>query len=139
VASGGIPRRINAHCDRLLLSGFLANKSEFNRADVEEVAKELKEETQSQSVIMPNSPGEGGESAAHPPLTESGILDIDLSRLDLDASTAERASRAIAELKSGQAEQRMIRIERSMVRLERSNAAVISLIQQLVDALRVKP
>jgi hypothetical protein len=33
----------------------------------------------------------------------------------------------------------MIRIERSMVRLERSNAAVISLIQQLVDALRVKP
>lgn len=80
-----------------------------------------------------------GPSAANPQLTDSGVLDIDLSRLELDASTAERASRAIADLKSGQAEQRMIRIERSIVRLERSNAAVLALIQQLVDAVRAKP
>jgi general secretion pathway protein A len=120
------------------LSGFLAGKSDFTRADVEEVASELKEETQSVSVVAPNSPGEGSESAVHSPLTESAILDIDLSRLELDPSTAERASRAIAELKSGQADQRMIRIERSIVRLERSNAAVLSLIQQLVDAVRAK-
>ncbi|MER2517273.1 MAG: XrtA/PEP-CTERM system-associated ATPase [Candidatus Accumulibacter phosphatis] len=137
-ASGGIPRRINAHCDRLLLSGFLAGKSEFTRADVEEVASELKEETQSPSVVAPNSTGDGSESAVHAQLTESGILDIDLSRLELEPNIAERASRAIAELKSGQADQRMIRIERSIVRLERSNAAVLSLIQQLVDAVRAK-
>jgi general secretion pathway protein A len=136
-ASGGIPRRINAHCDRLLLSGFLNGKSEFTRADVEEVASELKEETQSQSVVAP-SPGGGSDSVVHPQLTESGILDIDLSRLELEPNIAERASRAIAELKSGQADQRMIRIERSIVRLERSNAAVLSLIQQLVDAVRAK-
>jgi general secretion pathway protein A len=35
-ASGGVPRRINAHCDRLLLAGFLNGKSEFARGDVEE-------------------------------------------------------------------------------------------------------
>ncbi|MCB1967645.1 MAG: XrtA-associated ATPase [Candidatus Accumulibacter sp.] len=138
-ASKGIPRRINAHCDRLLLSGFLAGKSEFTRADVEEVAKELREETQSTSVISSSGLHDGTESAANPQLTDSGVLDIDLSRLELDASTAERASRAIADLKSGQAEQRMIRIERSIVRLERSNAAVLALIQQLVDAVRAKP
>ena len=138
-ASKGIPRRINAHCDRLLLSGFLAGKSEFTRADVEEVAKELREETQSTSVISASGNSDGTESAANPQLTDSGVLDIDLSRLELDASTAERASRAIADLKSGQAEQRMIRIERSIVRLERSNAAVLALIQQLVDAVRAKP
>ncbi|MCP5227389.1 XrtA/PEP-CTERM system-associated ATPase [Accumulibacter sp.] len=138
-ASKGIPRRINAHCDRLLLSGFLAGKSEFTRADVEEVAKELREETQSTSVISSSGNSDGTESAANPQLTDSGVLDIDLSRLELDASTAERASRAIADLKSGQAEQRMIRIERSIVRLERSNAAVLALIQQLVDAVRAKP
>ena len=138
-ASKGIPRRINAHCDRLLLSGFLAGKSEFTRADVEEVAKELREETQSTSVISSSGLSDGTGSAANPQLTDSGVLDIDLSRLELDASTAERASRAIADLKSGQAEQRMIRIERSIVRLERSNAAVLALIQQLVDAVRAKP
>jgi general secretion pathway protein A len=56
----------------------------------------------------------------------------------LDASTAGQAARVIADLKNGQAEQRMIRMERSMVRLERTNAAVLSLLQQLVDAVRVK-
>lgn len=137
-ASGGIPRRINAHCDRLLLSGFLNGKSEFTRADVEEVAKELREETRSapsmtSSKIMDEAPG-----AVNAHLTESGILDIDLSRLELDGSTAERASRAIADLKSNHTEQRMIRIERSIVRLERNNAAVLSLLQQLVDAVRAK-
>ncbi|WP_291994441.1 XrtA/PEP-CTERM system-associated ATPase [Candidatus Accumulibacter sp. ACC003] len=135
-ASGGIPRRINAHCDRLLLSGFLGGKSQFTRADVEEVARELKEETQSAPALTASKVGGGG--ALNPQLTESGILDVDLSRLELDNSTAERASRAITELKDGHVEQRLIRIERSIARLERSNAAVLSLIQQLVDAVRVK-
>jgi general secretion pathway protein A len=75
---------------------------------------------------------------ANPQLTESGILDIDLSRLGLDASTADQAARVIADLRNGQAEQRLIRIERSMFRLERNNAAVLSLLQQLVDAVRAK-
>ena len=81
---------------------------------------------------------DAGSAVANPQLTESGILDIDLSRLELDASTAGQAARVIADLKNGQAEQRMIRMERSMVRLERTNAAVLSLLQQLVDAVRVK-
>ncbi|HRD92096.1 XrtA/PEP-CTERM system-associated ATPase [Accumulibacter sp.] len=137
-ASGGIPRRINAHCDRLLLSGFLTGKSAFTRADVEEVAKELREETQSSRSMSASDIGHEATAPATPQLTDSGILDIDLSRLELDSSTAERASRAIADLKSGHVEQRLIRIERSIVRLERSNAAVLSLIQQLVDSVRAK-
>jgi hypothetical protein len=32
----------------------------------------------------------------------------------------------------------LIRIERSMFRLERNNAALLSLLQQLVDAVRAK-
>ena len=44
-ATGGIPRRINALCDRLLLSGFLAgSKSVSTRGDVEEVVREIREE-----------------------------------------------------------------------------------------------
>jgi general secretion pathway protein A len=137
-ASGGVPRRINAHCDRLLLSGFLSGKSEFTRVDVEEVAKELREETQSTSQVTSGKNMDGGQAASNPQLTDSGILDIDLSRLAVDPSTADQASRVIADLRTGQSEQRLIRIERSMVRLERNNAALLSLLQQLVDAVRAK-
>jgi hypothetical protein len=135
-----VPRRINAHCDRLLLSGFLNGKSEFTRADVEEVAKEIKEETQSASQSPANPPIEAGDHAAvSPQPTDSSLPDIDLSRLTLDASTADQAARVISDLKSGQVEQRLIRIERSMFRLERNNAALLSLLQQLIDAIRAKP
>jgi general secretion pathway protein A len=44
-ASGGIPRRINSLCDRLLLFGFLAGKRAFTREDVFEVAADLNDET----------------------------------------------------------------------------------------------
>ena len=136
-ASGGVPRRINAHCDRLLLSGFLNGKNEFSRADVEEVAKEIKDETQSASTLP--LPVDAGHAASSPQATDNSIPDIDLSRLTLDASTADQAARVISDLKNGQAEQRLIRIERSMFRLERNNAALLSLLQQLVDAARAKP
>ncbi len=136
-ASGGVPRRINSHCDRLLLSGFLTGKTDFARVDVEEVAREIREETQPSSSQATNKTGDG-DSATNPQLTDSGVLDIDLSRLAMDPSTADQASRVIADLRNGQAEQRMIRIERSMFRLERNNAAVLSLLQQLVDAVRAK-
>lgn len=137
-ASGGVPRRINAHCDRLLLAGFLNGKSEFVRGDVEEVARELREETQAGSTVAVAGSGDAAQPAAPPQLTDSSILDIDLSRVALDRNTADEAARVIADLKSGQSEQRLIRIERSMFRLERNNAAILSLLQQLVEAVRVK-
>jgi len=40
-ATGGIPRRINQLCNRLLLSGYLAEKHALTLADVDEVAKEI--------------------------------------------------------------------------------------------------
>jgi putative secretion ATPase (PEP-CTERM system associated) len=43
-ASGGIPRRINALCDRLLLLGFLENKVILNPEDVNEVSLEIQHE-----------------------------------------------------------------------------------------------
>jgi putative secretion ATPase (PEP-CTERM system associated) len=40
-ATGGIPRRINQLCNRLLLSAYLAEKHALTLADVDEVAKEI--------------------------------------------------------------------------------------------------
>jgi putative secretion ATPase (PEP-CTERM system associated) len=138
-ASGGIPRRINSHCDRLLLSGFLSGKKKkFTLADVESVAKEISDETLAPAFF-------NNEKASAPDilrdgarLTDSGILDIDLSKLELAAGTADEASRAIADLKNGLNDQRIARLERSMIRIERSSAATLTLLQQLVTAVRVR-
>ena len=139
-ASGGIPRRINALCDRLLLSGFLAGKKGFAISDVEEVAKEINEETLVPEFFARNSAGEGiaGDSTGGVKLTDSAILDIDLSRLELAATTADDAGRAISQMKHELNEQRIVRLERSMIRIERSCAATLTLLQQLVNAVRVR-
>lgn len=136
VASGGIPRRINALCDRLLLSGFLAGKSEISLTDVEAVAKELREETYTPPYYARDvggvHRGDGGDAR----LTDSCILDVDLSRIELAASTADEANRVIDDMKSVMTDQRIARIERSMIRIERTSAATLTLLQQLVNAVR---
>jgi putative secretion ATPase (PEP-CTERM system associated) len=43
-ASGGIPRRINTLCNRLLLAGFLSEKHEFGVPDVQAIVHEIHEE-----------------------------------------------------------------------------------------------
>ena len=42
--SDGIPRKINKLCERVMLSGFLAERIAFGKANVMEVVKELEEE-----------------------------------------------------------------------------------------------
>lgn len=42
--TGGIPRRLNTTCDRLLLFGFLEEKNHFGEAEVAEVIADLKNE-----------------------------------------------------------------------------------------------
>lgn len=137
-ASGGVPRRINSLCDRILLSGFLGGKSEFKVDDVEEVARELNEETLAPVSFGKGIPAASGTDGSGMRLTESTILDINLSRLELDAGVADEATRAIADLRSGLNEQRIVRLERSMIRIERSSAATLTLLQQLVNSIRAR-
>ena len=42
--TGGIPRRINTFCDRLLLFGFLEEKTHFGNAEIDEVITDLRSE-----------------------------------------------------------------------------------------------
>lgn len=46
--TGGIPRRVNTFCDRLLLYGFLEEKSAFDSASVKEVIEDLRHEVANQ-------------------------------------------------------------------------------------------
>ena len=56
--TGGVPRRINTLCDRLLLSGFLAGKESFAAIEVGEVTQEMTEEAGGEALASyhPDSP-----------------------------------------------------------------------------------
>ena len=137
-ASGGVPRRINLLCDRLLLFGFLAGKKDLGDADVREVAKEIYDETSAPHAparreSVDRSPDEAPADAvdgSH--LTETGPFKVDLSRLQLGFSAGDTG----APLMGGQLEERLLRVERAILRVESMNSATLGLLQQLVDAIR---
>jgi putative secretion ATPase (PEP-CTERM system associated) len=106
--SGGIPRRINNVCDRLLLAGFLANKKLFGKADVEEVARQLNANTRF-----------GTPKASLP--------------LQAESSSAGGVGVPLA---SPQVVSQLQRMERSMVRLEKTNTLLLRMMQQIVEAAR---
>jgi len=53
VATGGIPRRINAICNRLMLAGFLAGQRKFSDAEVKHVVSEFTGEIGPRTVATP--------------------------------------------------------------------------------------
>lgn len=59
--TGGIPRRLNTTCDRLLLFGFLEEKTHFGEAEVDEVIADLKNEVAHQEFHA--SPGTNGHAS----------------------------------------------------------------------------
>lgn len=130
-ASGGIPRRINSLCDRLLLFGFLGGKTSFSVEDVNEVAREIYEETSAPPPFVPSVPSRDPHAPLSLPMDVGG-LDADLARLELDVVAAEAATRKIVGLQSGQISDRITRLEQSLLRLERINSATLTLLQRLV-------
>jgi len=126
--SGGIPRRINSLCDRVLLSGFLSGKHKFSAEDVREVAIEINQETHGSSRPAPvaaDSKGGGPNGADH------GLDAPNVATLQLDAETAAHATQLIAGVRVNQLEDRLMRMEKSV-------NAMLALLQQLVDTARRK-
>jgi putative secretion ATPase (PEP-CTERM system associated) len=125
-ASLGIPRRINAVCDRMLLSGYLAGQREFTREDVDMVAREMHDETVDAEVAA--------DSHATPAVdvvngNATRFISGEGGRLQLDAKSADQASRLLAKMHSDPLEERM-------TRLERRADTIVALLQQLLDAVR---
>ena len=56
MATGGIPRRINAMCNRMMLAGFLAGQHRFTAAEVNAVAAEITGEIGPQAVARVREP-----------------------------------------------------------------------------------
>ncbi|PKO35748.1 MAG: ATPase [Betaproteobacteria bacterium HGW-Betaproteobacteria-7] len=120
-ASSGIPRRINSVCDRLLLFGFLSDKKEFDEADVEEVAREIHDETMggNTQVGISYSPA----TSPYQPCSPQAFGDGDFSG---------NPSAVLAGLNAQQFGERLARLERSLLQLEKINSTTLSLLQQLV-------
>ena len=131
-ASGGIPRRINSVCDRLLLAGFLAGKSHFETGDVNEVVREFAEES-----AVPLRTAHAGDSLRGDAAgSGDAALDVDLDRMQLDPEQADDLSRQLNRASAEQRLDQMQRLERSMMRLERTNLQILKLMQQMVGALK---
>ena len=122
-ATGGIPRRINAVCDRMLLSGYLAGKRDFTAEDVEMVAQEMHDETVDES-----TPASAPAPTAEVPSAGARSSRAG-SRLQLDAKSVDEASRLLAKMQSDPIDERL-------TRLERRADTIVALLQQLLDAVR---
>jgi len=133
-ASGGIPRRINQVCDRLLLLGFLGEKDAFSGADVDEVVNELHEENAAPFATL-SQDRPGWEDSGLPRISAADTLDIDLGKLHLAPTMADALSGQISMLGSEQYDARLRRMERSVLRLERINLEVLVMLQKLVTAI----
>ena len=125
-ATGGLPRRINAVCDRLLLSGYLAGKQDFTADDVDMVAREMHDET----VEGGSASAEEANASAVPGKESTGTAAVvDAARLQLDVKSVDAASRLLAKAQSDPLDERLARIERR-------TDTIVALLQKLLEAIR---
>jgi general secretion pathway protein A len=133
-ASQGIPRRINTLCDRLLLLGFLCERTHLTAADVQEVVREFANEAE-----VPQKPAtarlEGEGVNGHAALTDDAAA-VDLSNLSLDPSLAKTLNGQLDALGAGQYMDQLQRLERSVLRLERMNVQTLGMLKKLVNAVK---
>jgi general secretion pathway protein A len=134
LATGGIPRRINSVCDRLLLLGFLGEKDAFGAEEVAVVVDEIREESGS-SVLPVYQPSHSTAIARHDGVDESGF-DIDLGRLEFESSSLGHISEKLGGLGQEQFRERLNRIEKTLLRLERVDLEILSSLQRLVSSVK---
>jgi putative secretion ATPase (PEP-CTERM system associated) len=133
-ASHGIPRRINALCDRLLLLGFLCERTHLTVADVDEVVREFA----SESVVSKNASPEahGAEGANGSMVLLGDEAPVDLANVSLDAVSARGLNRQVDALGVDQYMDQLQRLERSVLRLERMNVQTLGMLKKLVNAVK---
>lgn len=136
--SGGIPRRINTLCDRLLLQGFLAEATHFSLASLDEVVQEIQAE--SEFVSPGSSPGAppvalDGESQGG---KESDGAGAEWSGDDkeLEAALGDDILEHLGRMSAEQLSARLLRIERSVLRQERATLELLGLMKRMVGAGR---
>jgi putative secretion ATPase (PEP-CTERM system associated) len=138
-ATAGIPRRINAVCDRLLLAGFLGGRANLTVEDVAEVVREFQQENE---VPVRQAPAPvGGRADPSMPGGLAGAamdvdIDVDLQSLALERGEADAMARQLGTLSAEQSAEQLQRLEQSLHRLERINTQTLSMLHKLVAAVK---
>lgn len=115
--SGGIPRRINTLCDRLLLFGLLEEIHEFDADKVNTVVQELKNETSSDDFDVTPPVREAKENDKAKDKKAGATLTAKRSQSAAKAGTAQSAQPIAVE---GDVETRLARLEQRVIDLEES-------------------
>jgi putative secretion ATPase (PEP-CTERM system associated) len=137
LSSRGIPRRINAICDRLLLLGFLSDRTHLTAADVQEVISEFA--TESEVPARPAAARADGDDCDGSLVALGTDAPLDLSMLELDPDLVKRLARNIDALGALQQVDQLQRLERSVLRLERVNVQTLGMLKRLVNAVKKTP
>lgn len=134
--TAGIPRRINTLMDRVLLQGFLADKSHIDNELVNEIIQEVKSEMQLPPKMLSSWDAAMEQAAPHTRLEEVEQEDDLPGVLELDADLADNISSQIANMTAEQLAAHLLRIERSVLRQERVSLEILMNLQKLVAASR---
>ena len=136
--SGGIPRRINTLCDRLLLSGYLSEMTHLTLDLLNEVVAEMHVE----NAGAPSRVAEDQERWAHLPNAGTSPAptwmadDMDLAELSLDPNLVDGMSDQLTRVSAEQLSTRLLRMERSVLRQERISLEILSSLKKIVSAAR---
>ena len=118
--SQGIPRRINALCDRIMLAAFLGDQRRISAELVEQIAAEMSEEQ-----IVPAALQTGVSAPGQAVLAQPGAIDI--QRLLADPE----AARTLATMGPGYD---ATRFEERLALLERTLSTTLNALSQLIGA-----
>ncbi|MBD3893579.1 XrtA/PEP-CTERM system-associated ATPase [Hydrogenophaga sp.] len=137
--SGGIPRRINSICDRLLLQGYLSENPYIDSAALHEVLGEIQAENDTPTTTQPSR-----RQAWSPPAHASAVVDwsaeeFDLANLNLDAGLADSLNEQLGRVSAEQLSARLLRIERSVLRQERISLEILTVLKKITQAGRKAP
>ena len=147
--SGGIPRRINSLCDRLMLQGYLTENAHFTAAALQEVVAEIQAEnnthtsqTTGNNAQPPADPwafvaaASGSAGVAMPDTSTLGLDDLDPADLELDPKLLDGMSEQLTRVSAEQLSARLMRIERSVLRQERISLEILGALKKIANAAR---
>jgi len=137
--TGGVPRRINTLCDRLLLATFLAELHHVSRAGVDEVAAELQEELGSADSpeatgAQRSAPASGADRDSPPSGPAPAAAEPRMP--DAPASDAVRAPARHEQLLDPDIESRLSQLEDRVSLLEGSTSLTYGMLKKVLRALR---
>ena len=130
--SGGIPRRINSLCDRLLLQGYLAEDAEISMLALEDVLAEMREENSAPAkppALARDAWSHLGAIKAAASLPMAGAGDSQSE----EGLLADEIQRELSQITSEQLSTRLLRMERSILRQERVTVEILSVLKMIVS------